>query len=99
MYKTIIEFKNGLPEEKINELINLCNEAFDNRAGKAVGRMEKQNRISFEGGEDLYGCLGVGISDLYDISRLTQNVKSWVWIDDDPDECCDMLEVFARHAR
>jgi len=97
MYKTIIEFKNGLTEEKINELVNLCNKAFDNRAGKAIGMTEKQNHISFEGGENLYGCLRLGTFAAYNISGFIQYLKSWIWIEEDPDECCDMLELFAKH--
>jgi len=98
MYKTIIEFHNELPKEKIEELFELCNKAFDNRAGRAVGRIESQNHISYEGDEGLYGCLDLGIIALWDNHVALKYIKSWKWIDEDPDECCDMLEVHTKYA-
>ncbi|MCL2591971.1 MAG: hypothetical protein FWD82_01275 [Defluviitaleaceae bacterium] len=97
MYKTVIEFKNDIPNEKMNELFNLCDEAFDNRIGRATRLIELENQVAYEGDEALCGCLQIGTSILRRTDGFLKYVKSWEWIEDDPDECCDMFEIFEKY--
>lgn len=94
MYKTVIEFKNDIPKEELDELIGICNKAFSTRVGKTVGKSEVQNQISYSGSKYLYGCLRLGVSSLRRINGFLDYVESWKWIDSNPSENCDMLEVF-----
>jgi hypothetical protein len=92
MYSTVIDFKENIPEDVLSSLKETCEKAFDNRAGKAIGRYEKTNGIVFEGGEDLYGCLHLGNLELYKSEKFKDAVNRWNWIDEDPNESCDVLE-------
>ena len=83
MYRTIIEFKDNISENKARELLDLCDDAFENRAGKAFRRLEAPNRILFEGGDSLYGCLQLGILALNKNNTFKDCVTSWSWIDED----------------
>jgi hypothetical protein len=95
MYSTVINFKENIPEDVLYSLKKTCEKAFDNRAGKATSRYEKTNGIVFEGGEDLYGCLQLGVFALYKAKGFTDTVKSWDWLDEDPDESHNVLDVLA----
>jgi hypothetical protein len=95
MYSTVINFKENIPEDVLCSLKETCEKAFNNRAGKATGRCKKTNGIIFEGGEDLYGCLQLGVLALDESEGFKSAVSSWEWIDEDPDENHDVLEALA----
>jgi hypothetical protein len=100
MYSTVITFKDNTPGDILISLKETCEKAFDNRAGKAIGRCEKVNTVIFEGDEELYGCLQLGCFALEKIEGFGNGdfVLSWEWLEDDPEECCDVLEIFSKYA-
>jgi hypothetical protein len=92
MYSTVITFKENIPEDVLRSLKKTCENAFDNRAGKVNGKSDKRNSIVFEGNERLWNCLNLGMVSLYkSVVEFKEHVVSWAWIDEDPSECCDML--------
>jgi hypothetical protein len=95
MYSTVITFKENIPEDVLCSLKETCEKAFDNRAGKTTGRYEKANWVTFEGGEELYGCLQLGILNLDDVNGFKDYISTWKWIDEEPDESCDVLKSLA----
>jgi hypothetical protein len=95
MYQTVIAFKDGLTGDDLKELREMCDRAFNNRAGRAVGRSDAAGRLIYEGGEALYGCLSLGVFNLGEVNVFKAAVSKWEWIDAEPDESCDMLEVIA----
>ena len=48
----------------------------------------------FAGGEDEYGCLDLGTLELKNEKLFLNNVLNWDWIEDNPGECCDLIELF-----
>ncbi|MDR2296500.1 MAG: hypothetical protein LBD95_06835 [Clostridiales Family XIII bacterium] len=97
MYSTIITFKNDIPSDVLLSLREICEKAFDNRAGKAERAEsrsnEASNQIVFEGGEACFGCFQLGNISLYKAKGFKDAVAKWEWVDhDDPDESCDILE-------
>lgn len=99
MYRTIIKIKKDTPSELLKWIGEQCKSAFDNRAGKAENRSNDEYVYIFEGKENLYGCLELGMFDLKGIQGFINCVQTWEWIDEEPSESCNMLEVFARHAK
>ena len=97
MYKTVICLKDTISDELLHKLIPVIENAFANRAGSLQNVSDRPREFVFQGEESHYGCLDLGILDLGEIPGFLQLVRSWEWIDEDPDECCSMLEVFARH--
>lgn len=96
MYRHIIEFKDTLPAEDITNRISIANEAFDNRGGKIAGIKKGAFIIVFEGDETKYGCLSLGMLALEKNKDFLECVKCWNYEDEEePDENCDVLEVFA----
>lgn len=101
MYKVIIELKKDISDETLKELTEIINKAFDNRGGKVVGtETSSPYCFEFSGGEDMFGCLQLGLLILKDIKIFWDNVDVWKWIDeDDVDECCNVKEEFAEFVR
>jgi hypothetical protein len=95
MYQTVIAFKDGLTGDDLKELREICDRAFNNRAGRAVGRNDAAGRLIYEGGEELYGCLSLGNLALYEIEMFKDAITNWDWIDEDPDESHDVLEALS----
>jgi len=91
MYSTVITFNDELQGDVLNSLQTVCEKAFDNKAGKAACRVEAQNRFVFEGEEELCCCLSIGLHNLYHLEGFTEAVSKWEWIDEEPDESCDVL--------
>jgi hypothetical protein len=99
MYKTIITLKNDVPSDVLGSLRTHCLGAFDNRAGKLSNISHDPYTFVFEAEEKDYGCLDLGTVKLGYVKGFLPYVQSWEWVDEDPDECCDVLEVIARHPR
>ena len=91
MYRTVITFKDGIPEDKLKELKATAEKCFDNRAGKTVDVSDCPNQMVFEGEWELYGCLNLGYLDLYEESGFVDYLDKWEWIDEEPGESCDLL--------
>ena len=52
--------------------------------------------LVFAGGEDEYGGLDLGTLELKDDELFSYSVLKWDWIEDNPDECCDLIELFLK---
>lgn len=96
IYRTIIEIKHDITEEEQQLLSVLIENAFANRAGTVKNVCEEPYRFEFVGTEKDYGCLEVGLLNLKKEDYFLSRVSSWQWIDADPDESCDVLEVFSK---
>lgn len=91
MYRTIIEIKEDTPKETLEEIKELCIAAHKNRAGEVKLKPISDYSFAFEGEEKDYGCLQLGYLALDDVKLFLNNVKSWKWQDEDPDEDCNLL--------
>ena len=69
--------------------------AFHNRAGKLENISKEAHMLIFEGDSGAYPCLELGTFALKDTVGILDYISSWEWIDEDPDESCDMLRVFS----
>lgn len=99
MYQTIINIKSSVQIDTLKELHLIAKNAFSNRAGKLNNVSDEPYCLIFEGDENYYGCLELGTFSLRREYGFIECIHSWQWIDADPDESCNMLEVFARHTR
>ena len=97
MYKTIIHLKENIPDELLRSLASVIERAFINRAGSLRNVSTEPHEFVFQGGENQYGCLDLGMLSLGRTQGFLNFVQAWKWIDEDPDESCDMIEVFAQH--
>ena len=101
MYKVIIELKKDISDETLKELTEIINKAFDNRVGKVVGT-ETNSPYCFEFSgetEAEYGCMHWGLMLLKDNVTFRQWVAVCRWEEDDLQECCDVLAIFAKPIR
>ena len=96
MYQVIIQFKKDLPEETLHEMKNACDKAFDNRSGR-VARTQSNDplRLVYEGEEEYFGCLQLGILALNKVKGFKECVSKWDWIDEEPNENHCILEAMA----
>lgn len=99
MYRTIIEIKEDTPKETLEEIKELCIAAHKNRAGEVKLKPISDYSFAFEGEEKDYGCLQLGYLALGELFIFRKNVKKCKWEDEEPDESCDLLEIFSRHIR
>lgn len=99
MYKHVIEIRNGVPHDVLKKIAVMAERAFNNRAGRVRNTSVSPYKFIFEGGEKDYGCLEVGMLALKREKLFMSCVSSWDWVDDDPSESCDVLEVFAMPVR
>lgn len=98
MYQTIITFKSDLSNEVLLRMRQTANgAAFCNRAGCLLGNENSPHELVFASDDSGYACLELGTLALREKKEFIDCVTSWKWVDEDPDESCDMLEVFARH--
>lgn len=70
--------------------------AFVNREGSLKNISEDSFQFIFEATEDGYGCLHLGMYEVEENAFVKEKIVSWQWIDEDPDESCDMLEIFSQ---
>ena len=100
MYKHVISIREGVPKEALKVLAAIANKAFNNRAGKVKNTSVSPYELIYEGGEDEYGCLDLGMLALEKEKEFLSCVSSWKWIDvDEPEESCDVLEELAIPVR
>lgn len=101
MYKVIIELKKDISEDVLKKLTEIINAAFDNRGGKVSDFCaDSLYRFEFAGEtENEYGCLQLGILNLKESVLFRAHVSECRWLEDDDDECCDVLEIFAKTIR
>lgn len=96
MYKSVISFQENLSTEKLKQLVATADLAFDNRAGKIKSSSISPFVLSYEGEENAFACLNLGLMSLWDNKEFLMYVKSWMWIDEEePDESCDVLKEMA----
>lgn len=97
MYSTIIELKKNVTGESLSRLRKIAEDAFSNRAGILKNIGNEPHRLIFEGNEEAYGCLDLGVLRLAKSEGFRDQVASWHWVDyDDPHENCDILAVYAE---
>ena len=96
MYKNVIEIRKEVPHDVLKALAKVADHAFNNRAGKVQNVSTSPYRFIYEGGEKEYGCLEVGMLNLKRGPNFLPIVSEWQWIDDDQDECCDLLTLFTK---
>lgn len=96
MYSTIIELKNNIEKDVLERLKKNIESAFENRCGKVINTSEDPYRFEFTGGEEAYACLDLGVLKLKRDQEFRAAVDKWEWIDEDPAECCDMIEIFSE---
>ena len=99
MYSTVIAIKNSITDDMLNKLRYIVESAFSNRAGSVRNSSNEPHLFIFADDEKDYGCLEVGMLTLKRVEAFLSCVDSWKWIDEDPDECCDVLKVFATPVR
>ena len=95
MYKNIIDIKNDTPSEKLLSISEIAADAFNNRAGRLQNTSKNPHILVFEGGDNYYACLELGMFELRDNKNFMECVQAWQWVDENPDESCDMLQVFS----
>jgi hypothetical protein len=96
MYRNVIDIRREVSSDVLKMLVAKADKAFNNRAGKVKNTSVSPYRFIYEGGEKEYGCLEVGMLNLKRESNFLSFVSAWNWIDDDPDECCDLLNLFLK---
>lgn len=94
MYRNVIDIQKEISRDILSVLAAMADKAFDNRAGKVSNVSKSPYRLVYEGGEEEYGCLEVGMLNLKREKEFLACVSAWRWIDDNPDECCDLLKLF-----
>lgn len=99
VYSTVIEIKSSITDDMLNKLHSVVENAFSNRAGSIKNSSNEPHLFIFTGGEKDYGCLEVGMLTLKRVEEFLKCVNSWKWIDEDPDECCDVLKIFTTPVR
>ena len=98
MYREIIELKKDISNETLSKIKDICISAHYNRAGKVDIMELSEHCFVFQGEEVDYGCLILGYLELDDIKIFKDNVISWMWEDEDPDESCDLLDISLRYS-
>ena len=92
MYKSVIEFNKDIPIDKISVLALMADKAFNNRAGKVKNASSIPYLLSYEGEENQFGCLQLGMLALEKEKGFLSCVSAWNWIDEDePGENEDIL--------
>lgn len=100
MYKSIIEIDRSVPHTMLASLLRTAEAAFDNRAGCVKNASSTPYRFTFEGGEDKFGCLELGMLALEKKKEFLSCVTSWNWVDEEePWENCDILEQMMTPVR
>lgn len=94
MYSTIIDIKKNVTGDALKQLRQAAEQAFSNRAGSVKNSSSDPYKFIFRGGEKDYGCLDLGVAELGEMHSFVCQVTSWQWLDDDPNENCDVLEVY-----
>ena len=96
LYSTIIELKKDIPTYILSQLKEKIESAFSNRAGIVKNTGTDPYYFVFAGGGDEYGCLDIGTFELKNDELFLNNVLKWDWIEDNPGECCDLIELLLK---
>ena len=86
MQKSVIFFKQSLPEKVVTLLVSIANEAFNNREGQITGIRESS-----------HCCLQLGMLELEDNKEFLKCVRDWKWVDEEyPEENYNVWRIMAR---
>ena len=96
MYKSVIDIRSDVPLSLLSTLSLMADNAFNNRAGKISNVSNEPYRFVYQGGANEYGCLEVGMLNLKREKLFLDCVSAWNWVDEDPDECCDLLKLLKK---
>lgn len=96
MYRNVIDINREVSDAVLKDLTATADRAFANRAGKVKNVSTSPYRFIYEGGESEFGCLEVGMLNLKREPEFLKCVSAWMWVDEDPEECCDLLKLFTR---
>lgn len=96
MYRTIIKLKDNTPASVAKEIREICIKAHHNYVGKIDIKDVSPIEYVFEAAEKDYNCLQYGSLCLDDIPVFKEWVKEWNWEDEDPNESCNLIEVFSK---
>lgn len=97
MQKSVIYFKQTLDEKKIDLLVSIANDAFNNREGKITGTREPAYCLAYAGDESMYGCLQLGMLELEDNKDFLACVSDWEWIDEEyPEENYNVWRIMEK---
>lgn len=100
MYKSVIDIRREVPNDVLKLLVAKANKAFDNRAGRVKNVSTSPFRLSYEGGEEQFGCLELGMLALEKEKDFLPYVSAWNWIDEEePGESCDILALMKKSLR
>lgn len=92
MYKSVIKIKSNTPNEILEKLVVIADKAFNNRAGVVKNVSDNPYKLIYEGKENKFGCLELGMLTLEKKKDFLYFIEAWNWIDEnDPDESCDIL--------
>lgn len=98
MYKSVIEFSRDIPLEELAKHTALIGKAFDNRCGKVENTSQDPYKLVFEGEWKDYPCLDLSqIEIAKECPQVVKYMSAWNWIDENPKESCDMLELYGRY--
>ena len=92
-YRHVIRIKPDVPENMLSELKGIADRAFCNRAGVVKSIGIEPYIVVYEGEEKDFGCLEVGMLSLKENNLFLRHVAAWEWVDMEPGESCDVLEV------
>lgn len=96
MYKVVIDIRKNVSKQTLEALMKRADKAFDNRAGKVKNVSIIPYRLCYQGDEEFFGCLELGMLTLEDEEDFVACVESWLWIDEEnPGESCDILKEMA----
>ncbi len=99
MYRQIINIKKDTPADVLEKLAAIAEQEFNNRAGKLRNVSKKPYQFIFEGEEEAYGCLSLGMFELWDKKDFVAYVQDWQWIDEEPDESYDVVKELSIPVR
>ena len=92
MYRQIISIKEDTPADVLWKLAAIAEQEFDNRAGRVRNVSKEPYQFVFEGEEESFGCLNLGMFELWDKKDFVSYVQDWQWIDEEPDESYDVIK-------
>ena len=97
LYQSILKLNDDVSDELLDELTPIIEAAFVNRAGCVKNISSTPREFVFQGCRDEVSCMDLAMFALRDTPGFLSYVKSWDWLDEDPPECCSILDVFARY--
>ena len=100
MYKSVIDIRREVSSDVLKLLVAKADKAFNNRAGRVRNVSTIPYRLSYEGGENQFGCLQLGMLALEKEKNFLHYVSAWNWIDEEePEENEDILAEMEKPVR